>query len=59
MAWPHPLRVEAVSLIQAHRERVVAELTVERAVDASQHTFSGADPHRDEVVPVQHGPAHA
>jgi hypothetical protein len=36
----HALGMEAVAVIQPDRERVVAELRVERRVDASRHAFA-------------------
>ncbi len=49
--WPgaHPLAVEAVPAVQAHRERVVAELPVEQPVDPPNDTLADADVDRHEI----------
>ncbi len=53
MARLHPLGVEAVPAVQAHRERVVAELPVERGVDAPEGTV-GEAVSGGEIVSVEH-----
>ena len=56
----HPLRVEAVAPVQAHRERVVAELPVEqrgRCACSTRSPRADLEPARGR--PVQHPPAHA
>ena len=53
MARLHPLGVEAVPAVQADRERVVAELPVERGVDAREGTVGKAVP-GGEIVSVEH-----
>ena len=38
----HALQVEAVAVVEANRERVVAQLSVERVVEAASDALSGA-----------------
>ena len=49
----HALAVEPVPVVEAHRERVVAEVTVEHPVDPAERSFAVADANRHEIRSVE------
>ena len=53
MARSHALAVEPVPVVEAHREWVVTELTIEHPVDPAERSFAVADANRHEIRSVE------
>ena len=53
MPWSHALAVESVPVVEAHRQRVVAEVTIEHPVHATESSFAVTDANRHEVRSVE------
>ena len=57
MAGLHPLAVEPVAQVEADRERVVADLAVEPAIDAAADALRRGDRDGGEVVLTEDAPS--
>ena len=53
MARSHALAVEPVPVVEAHRQWVVTEVTIEHPVDPAERSFDVADANRHEIRSVE------